>query len=194
MKFLIDGHRDRVAFRSAQWPEGIAGQLLTPLTRYRRGAEVYAIDNGAYSSFNEKAFRSLLAREEGVRESALFVAVPDKVGCHKTTLELYGQLRHLCEGWKKAFVAQDGFDGTIPDDASAVFIGGTNKFKDSDEAIALVKHGISRGLHVHIGRVNGADRFIRFMQAGAHTCDGSGVSRYDHMIIAIREAVKCLKN
>ena len=188
MKFLIDGHRDRVAYRAQQWREGVAGQLLTPLTRYRRGPEVYAIDNGAFSSFNEKNFVSLLRREWHIREKALFVCVPDKVGCHKTTLELYKNFSHLCEGWKKAFVAQDGYEG-MPSDADVLFVGGTNLFKDSKEALNAVECALADGKHVHIGRVNGPERFIRFHNAGAHTCDGSGVSRYDHMIIAIREAV-----
>ena len=188
MKFLIDGHRDRVAYRAIQWPEGVAGQLLTPLTRYRRGHDIYAIDNGAFSKFNEKGFVSLLRREYEVRDKALFVCVPDKVGCHRTTLALYGDLAHLCEGWKKAFVAQDGYDG-MPEDAHALFIGGTDSFKNSEDALHAVECALRAGKHVHIGRVNGPERFIRFRDAGAHTCDGSGVSRYDHMILAIKEAV-----
>lgn len=191
MKFLIDGHRDRVSYRALQWPEGVAGQLLTPLTRYRRGHDVYAIDNGAFSNFNEKGFVSLLRREQQVRDNALFVCVPDKVGCHKTTLKLYMELGHLCEGWKKAFVAQDGYDG-MPDDAHALFIGGTDSFKNSKDALHAVECALGAGKHVHIGRVNGPERFIRFHNAGAHTCDGSGVSRYDHMILAIKEAMNAI--
>lgn len=188
MKFLIDGHRDRVAFRSLQWPDGVVGQLLTPLTRYRRGHPIFAIDNGAFTSFNEKGFISLLRREQAVMEDCLFVCVPDKLGCHKVTMSLYKSLGYLCEGWKKAFVAQDGYDG-MPEDAQALFIGGTNSFKDSEDALHAVESALKDGKHVHIGRVNGPDRFIRFHNAGAHTCDGSGVSRYDHMILAIKGAM-----
>lgn len=189
MKFLIDGHRDRVAFRIAQWSEGVAGQLLTPLTRYRRGHDVFAIDNGAFSKFNERAFRSLLAREVSVAEQCLFVAVPDKVGCHKTTLELYDQFAHTIVGWKKAFVAQDGYDG-MTDCASALFIGGTNAFKDSESALDAARYALLAGKHVHIGRVNGPERYLRYKAVGAHTCDGSGVSRYDHMILEIKTATE----
>lgn len=193
MKFLIDGHRRRVEYRREQWPEGVAGQLLTPLTRYSRGDDVYAIDNGAFTKFNEKSFISLLKREFSFRELALFVAVPDKVGCHRTTLRLYNELKDLCEGWKTAFVAQDGYD-EMPSCAEALFIGGTDKFKDSQDAYHAVECAIALGKHVHIGRVNGPSRFLKFRGLGAHTCDGSGVSRYDHMILAIKEAVECSKN
>ena len=180
MQFLIDGHRSRVAFRAVQWPEGVRGQLLTPLTRYSRGHSVYAIDNGCFSSFREANFRSLLRREHHVRADALFVCVPDKVGSHRRTLELWGEHRHLVDGYKAAFVAQDGYDG-FPNGAEALFIGGTDAFKNSSDCVNACVEARSQGLHVHIGRVNGPERFLRFMSI-ADTCDGSGVSRYDHMI------------
>lgn len=188
MKFLIDGQTDRINLRMEQWPEGVAGQLLTPLTRYKLRHEVYGIDNGSFSSFNEREFRNLLRRNAPRQAEALFVAIPDKVGCHRTTLELYEEHKHLAEGWRKAFVAQDGFDGA-PACAEAIFVGGTTKFKDSDEVLSLCKEWLRQGLHVHIGRVNGPERFIRFHDVGAHTCDGSGVSKYDHMLLIIRDAI-----
>lgn len=187
MQFLIDGHRDRVALRAQQWPEGVRGQLLTPLTRYSRGHEVYAIDNGAFSSFKEANFRSLLKREFHVRAQALFVCVPDKVGDHMQTLALWDQFQHMADGYKKAFVAQDGYEG-FPVGADALFIGGTDAFKDSTDCLDACADARAKGMHVHIGRVNGPARFLRFMNA-ADTCDGSGVSRYDYMLPRIKEAV-----
>ena len=56
------------------------GQLLTPLTRFRnRRPDLFAIDNGAFSGFRARAFRSLLKREEANRAGCLFVAAPDVV-------------------------------------------------------------------------------------------------------------------
>lgn len=187
MRFLIDGSYTRILARLQQWPEGIAGQLITPLTGYRKATQVFAIDNGAYSSFNEKRFKAILKRDFAYKNDCLFVAIPDKVGCHWTSWKYYNEFNHLADGWNKAFVAQDGFDGRLPDGVSAIFIGGTNVFKDSQEALDLVKHGKAKGLHVHIGRVNHAERYIRYRLAGADTCDGSGVSRYDHMLPLIRD-------
>ena len=186
MKFLIDGHANRVQLRSEQWAEGVAGQLITPLTGDRRGHDTFAIDNGAYTSFNEKRFHSILRREFTVKEQCLFVALPDKVGCHATTLILYEDYYSLLNGWKRAFVCQDGFD-CYPNEYDAIFIGGTNKFKDSKEALEIVTASLRAGKHTHVGRVNTYDRFIRFHEIGAHTCDGSGVSRYDHMLPRIKE-------
>jgi hypothetical protein len=187
MKFLIDGHRNRVNLRREQWEEGILGQLLTPLTRYSLGEKVFAIDNGAYTSFREQAFIKLLKREEYNKNDCLFVAVPDKVGCHRTTLKLYEDYKHLCQTWKKAFVAQDGFD-SLPEDYDCLFIGGTDNFKESLDAQQAVAKALSDNKHVHIGRVNGAKRFLLYHELGAHTCDGSGVSRYDHMLPLIKTA------
>ncbi len=187
MKFLIDGHRNRVALRHEQWEEGVIGQLLTPLTRYRRGHDVFAIDNGCFTSFREKEFVSLLKREFEYRENALFVCAPDKVGCHKTTIQMFNDYAYLCEGFKIAFVAQDGYEG-MPDEVDALFIGGTNAFKDSQLAIDAVTDALNKNKHVHIGRINTAPRFLKFNQLGAHTCDGSGVSRYNHMLPAIKIA------
>jgi hypothetical protein len=187
MKFLIDGHRFRVQHRMDQWPEGVLGQLLTPLTRYKLGHPVFAIDNGAFSGFNEREFKNLLRRQYEKRFQCLFVAVPDKVGCHATTLKMWEDYSHLADGWRKAFVAQNGFSG-FPKGATTLFVGGNDKFKDSDEVLSIVAAARLRKMHVHIGRVNGPERFKRFMRVGAHTCDGSGVSRYDHMIEAIRDS------
>jgi len=191
MKFLIDGHRDRVKFRKEQWLEGVAGQLLTPLTRYSLGEKIFAIDNGCFTSFRESNFKGLLKREYLNKESCLFVCVPDKVGSHKETLALWDEHNYLADGWSKAFVAQEGYDG-YPDGTDALFIGGTDLFKNSDEAMDAVLDAKSKGLHVHIGRVNGPERFVKFHVLGADTCDGSGVSRYDHMLPAIRDAVNRL--
>ena len=184
MQFLIDGHRDRVTFRKAQWAEGVAGQLLTPLTSYRLGHKVFAIDNGAFTRLRKNAFARMVMRYAHL--NPLFVAIPDKLGCHRTTAELYEEHKSIALDCVKAFVAQDGYT-EHPACAGAIFIGGTDKFKDSMEALELVSQARKKGLHVHVGRVNGPDRFWRFHRAGAHTCDGSGVSRYDHMILAIKD-------
>jgi len=186
MQFLIDGHRDRCTFRREQWEEAVLGQLLTPLTRYRRGEEIYAIDNGCFSSFRKKEFISLLKREWEYRHNAIFVVCPDSFGDAKTTSSMWEDNNHLCNGFKKAFVAQDGYDG-MPKEADTLFIGGSNNFKDSVAAYEACKLALADNKHVHVGRVNGADRFIKYDSLGANTCDGSGISRYDHMILRIKQ-------
>lgn len=187
MKYLIDGSSVRVNLRIAQWPEGVMGQLITPLTKYKRCHEVFAIDNGCFSGLREADFVKCLQRNEDKKEQCLFVTVPDKMGSYHETVAMWNQYSHLVDGWKKAFVAQDDYLG-MPKDASAIFIGGTDAFKDSLDCLYIIKDARRAGKHVHIGRVNGIDRYQRFYQY-ADTCDGSGVSQYDYMIDRIRDSL-----
>lgn len=181
MKFLIDGSSNRIRKRREQANELIEGQLLTPLTKYKKCEDVFAIDNGAFSGLDLRGFTKILTRYRDFKEKCLFVAIPDKVGNHKETLAMWSLFNHLADGYKKAFVAQDGFDG-YPSNADAIFIGGSTEFKDSNEADEIVLADLAEGMHVHIGRVNTFDRFYHFHKLGANTCDGSGISMYDHML------------
>lgn len=189
MKFLIDGSGARIKERRRQADELIAGQLLTPLTGYKKCEEVFGIDNGAFSGLDLKGFKRLLDRYYNDRVECKFVAIPDEVANHKKTLKLWDEHQHLADGYKKAFVVQDGFDGW-PSNADAVFIGGSTEFKDSYECQQIVLAALEDNKHVHIGRVNTFYRFYHFHCLGAHTCDGSGVSMYDHMLENIKKLLK----
>lgn len=181
MKFLIDGSSNRIKKRREQANELIGGQLLTPLTQYKLCEPVFAVDNGAFSKLNIAGLTRILKRYYDSRKSCLFVAIPDKVGDHKETVALWEKYSGIADGYKKAFVAQDGFEG-FPCNAEALFVGGTDSFKDSKEADNIVAIARMLGMHTHVGRVNTPKRFNHFHNIGVDTCDGSGVSMYDHMI------------
>lgn len=184
MKFLVDTSPNEVERKAGLHPDLVGGQLLTPLTRYRNAKRKYGIDNGAYSGFDLAAFMSLLAREEENRDQCLFVTVPDIVGSARRTLEIWKHMRHLFSSWPLALVMQDGMeDMEIPwDEIAAVFIGGCDPWKDSKATIDIVKTAKILQKHSHIGRVNTIKRFKLFAEAGADTCDGSGIAMYDHML------------
>jgi len=181
MKFLIDGSSVRLGERRLQANELIAGQLLTLLTGYKRCEEVFGIDNGGFTGAKIKGFTRLVKRQFEAKEQCLFAAVSDKVENHKETLAMWSDYHHLADGYKKAFVVQDGFD-EWPSNADAIFLGGSTAFKDSYEAEQIVKAALANDMHVHIGRVNTFYRFYHFHCIGAHTCDGSGISMYDNML------------
>ena len=105
------------------------GQLLTPLTRYRlrEPSLPWAIDNGAFSSFDAKTFGALLDRESHRAERCLFVTVPDVVGSARRTLEVFERWAPRLNGWRLALACQDGQESLpIPwDEIAAVFIGGS---------------------------------------------------------------------
>lgn len=184
MKFLLDCTTNRRAERKAETESLIAGQLLTPLAAKTRWSETFAIDNGCFSQTDMGRFEKLLDREKGSREKCLFVVAPDIVSSARRTLEMFEVwYPRLCL-WRVALACQNGQeDLPIPWDLiGAVFIAGDTEWKESKAAADIVKAGLLAGKHVHIGRVNTIRRFRKFEAMGAHTCDGSGVSRFDWML------------
>lgn len=166
-------------------------QLFTPLTRFRAQdlTARFAIDNGAYSSFNYKGFESLLKREDARKELCRFVAVPDVVGDARRTLEVFDYWYNRICDWPLALVAQDGLETlSIPWNLiEAVFIGGSTEWKMSKHAAAVIKAAQAMRKHVHVGRVNEPIRWSHFEKLGVDSVDGSGISQYSHMRIAIRD-------
>lgn len=190
MRFLIDGSRSRVEHRARVWSDGVEGQLLTPLTGYANAGLSFAVDNGSFTTFNCKKYLALLRRSIPHRHRCLFVTAPDVVSDCVATRELWSMwFPFLHERWPVAFVGQDGCE-RIPANASWLFVGGSTDWKDSRYASRLVEKALRHGCRVHVGRVNTIRRYLHFRDLGAHTCDGSGVSRFDSMWCALARAVE----
>jgi len=167
-------------------------QLLTPLTRFRLTdpARHFAIDNGAFSGLDVKAFRSLLQRERPNVARCRWVAVPDVVGSARRTLELFTHWRReIPAGFRLALVAQDGLeDLDVPwGSIACLFIGGSTEWKLGPHAVHLIRAAQALGKWVHVGRVNTPDRLRRFDALGVDSFDGSGIARYSWMREAIRD-------
>ena len=172
-------------------------QLLTPLTRYRlqRPDAPFAIDNGAFSSFDRKAYVSLLEREKPRQKQCIFVTVPDviavdphsgfPIGSARRTLEVFQHwhLKSELFGWPLAFVVQDGSqDFPIPwDKIAAIFVGGSNDFKVSLHSAHIIKAAQALGKWVHVGRVNDSKRMSWCLEMGVDSIDGTGIARFTHM-------------
>lgn len=165
-------------------------QLFTPIARHlpHEPTKHFAIDNGAFARLDLKGFRSLLKREHERIHLCRFVAVPDIVGSAMRTRELFDHFKDELAEWPLAYVCQDGQESvSIPwGEISAIFIGGTDKFKSSQEAIACIKAAKILGKWTHVGRVNTAGRFSHFEDLGVDSADGTGLARYTHM----RERIK----
>lgn len=184
MIFLLDTS-DTLAECSADLGDGVeVGQLLTPLTRRAYVGGKYGIDNGAFSNFDRRAFRSLIERQDEHKDECLFVALPDVVGSARRTLELFRSWEGELASWPKALVAQDGIESLdIPwDDLDAIFIGGSTDWKNSSHAMDVAKCAKAQttSIWVHVGRVNTPNRFDRW-DGIADSADGTGVSKYTHM-------------
>ena len=137
------------------------------------------------------------------KESCLFIAGFDIVGDSVGSLESFEEFSRyfISGGWPWAYVAQNGAeDLPIPSEAAAVFIGGVPmedrdystarhyggqyrqmEWKESPEAVTVIKRAQQMGKHIHIGRVNWKRRYELFnvLEGSEHfTCDGTR-TRYD---------------
>lgn len=158
------------------------GQLITPLTRRRNLGARFAIDNGAFARFDHGSFVRLLERNVEHRDRCIFVAAPDVVGCGSRTLDLFAAWTPRLTGWPVALVGQDGIEAwPLPwDSFVALFIGGTTAWKTSAAARRLGEEAKRRGKWLHVGRLNGPERFDAWADI-ADSFDGTGVARYSHM-------------
>lgn len=141
----------------------------------------WAADNFAFAGFDADGYRRMLQVIAGVPR-CLFLTVPDVVGDAAATLERFGEWRAECSavGQPLGFVAQDGIDlGDVPwGELGALFIGGTDAFKLGPLAERAVNEAHRRGLWVHMGRVNTAQRARYAATIGVDSIDGTQFSRW----------------
>jgi hypothetical protein len=177
---LIDNSPSMLAAKRAKfdWP---LWQLRTPLTRNALDGCPYGLDNGCFSGDLPPAWPRMLAEAETARP--LFVALPDIVGDAARTLDLFEAFRLRTNGLPRALVLQDGIEHQrIPwDDLAAVFVGGSDGFKIGQPARNCARVARMLGKWVHVGRVNEVNRLAQWLDL-ADSIDGSGISRYDHML------------
>ena len=177
-----------------------AGTLVVPGAWNKRRElppRRWAMDNGAYSGFDEPKFRKMLALFQGV-PGCLFVTAPDVVGKAAETLALWPQWRDeiRAAGYAPALVAQDGLrPEQVPwAELGALFIGGTTGWKMSAEVADLCREAKARGVWLHMGRVNTRRRIRWAWQLGCDSVDGTGFSRwpgkriplYEHWLSSLR--------
>lgn len=152
------------------------GQLLTPRESLEKTGDTWGLDNGCFSSFKRRPWEKMLDR---VDDKCKFVCCPDVVCNGRRTLELF----HLFDVPKKCLVLQNGIeDLDIPwRDLDAVFVGGDDEFKFSQTCRDICKAAKILDKWVHVGRINTSKRLEACM-GWADSVDGSGISRFDHMI------------
>jgi len=166
-------------------------QLRTPLTKYARASAgiPYGLDNGCFAEFRQDTWERLL--DEALNDPPLWACLPDIVGDAARTLDLFDAFYNRTHGVRRALVLQDGIERfRIPwDRLEAVFVGGTDRFKCSPEALAAARTAKMLGKWVHVGRVNTSAR-VDFWLGLADSLDGSGISRYDHMLEDVLTVLK----
>lgn len=161
------------------------GQLRTPLTAYGLSGKLYGLDNGCFKRFESKTWRRLVkeAKEQDLIDQPKFVCAPDIVGDARRTLELLNMFLDEIKPLPVCLVLQDGignFDINW-NNIDAVFVGGSDAFKISSEAVNACKTAKYLGKWVHVGRVNTVERVKNWIGL-ADSIDGSGISKYDYML------------
>ena len=156
-----------VHFLAGRFP-GKIGLLMSP-EGYRPVPDYmpYALDNGAFTGFDEAAFLTMLARPE--KHKPMWVAVPDVVGDAEATSRQFHEWKDRI-AFPLAFCAQDGHEPQdVPEGVRCVFVGGTTEWKLAN---AHKFKGVAEWLH--IGRVNTLRRLDWAERIGADSVDGTG--------------------
>jgi hypothetical protein len=173
-----------------EWPDGL-GHLITPANGNSVDTLVdtglcWAVDNAAFSGFDAGSFRRLLQRI-AEKSRCLFVVCPDVVADAKATIGLFSEWQEEVKatGQPIAFVLQDGQEDLPLPEADAYFIGGSTKWKLSQQAADLSQEAKARGAWLHMGRVNSLRRMDAAAEMGCDSIDGSSASRFGDIKIPL---------
>jgi hypothetical protein len=150
----------------------------------------WAADNDALQGLDADAYLDMLDQiAQADRSRLLFVTAPDAAEMTpdgprvswEGTLWLWRSWRRALQarGLPLAIVLQDGATvDTVPwDDLSAVFLGGSDAFKDGTTAAGLLIEAERRGLWRHTGRLN-TQRRERLLWPLSDSFDGTKYSRW----------------
>ena len=173
------------------------GQLLCPQDgNLIRPHLPVAVDNSAFSDWDESKYIALLDKLQGYK--VLWVSAPDVVGDAQATSRLYDKWMPEIRkrGFPVALVLQDGQEWIglpHPDDYDAIFIGGTTEFKLGAYARYCVQRVHEDGKLAHMGRVNSIRRAVYAYDIGCDSIDGSGYSRFPQKVKPLLSALSNYK-
>lgn len=201
MRILVSGATRTMKRLKGQYADNL-GVLLTPLngnaiSRIIEWGLPWAIDNGAFSSkgFQPDAFLRLLDKA-AEQPNLLWVAVPDVVADAKATNRLFWQWQDkvVSRGLPVAYVCQDGCEAYELPGADCYFLGGTTRWKLSQDATDVVLAAREMGKQVHMGRVNTLTRIEAAIElgGGVDSIDGTAFSRYPDTYL--ERAIKFIRN
>jgi hypothetical protein len=198
MKLMVSGATTTVEQLLAD-PEVVPymGAMLTPntansVTRIANWGLPYCADAGCFpvEAFSASRYMAMVVKLAEAEEPPVFVVVPDvvrmteegPVGDYVETMRQFEVWQRRLEPFQLplAFVAQDGLSDLddIPwGDIAAVFIGGSDSFKDemTGDIAAACR---ARGKWCHLGRVNGKKRLRLALLGDVDSVDGSSLSRF----------------
>jgi hypothetical protein len=157
----------------------------------------YALDNGAWSAFqqgrefDQKRFAEHVERHGGAAD---FIVIPDVVAEASKSWELSLRWIPRLKYFRLLlFAVQDGMNYDevgellLAHPGMGIFLGGSTAWKLKEMySWGVVAHALGR--HYHVARVNTAKRIRLAAESGAHSFDGSSVSRYAETLPLLEDA------
>jgi hypothetical protein len=161
-------------------------RLIIPPTevRWPQGFR-YAIDNGAWTAYTQgRPFDEIkfMGAIERLGPEADWIALPDIVAGGLASLETSLRWRDRLAGIAPLLLPiQDGMSAEdvrpLVGADLGMFIGGTSEWKERTLPL-WGELAAAAGCWLHVGRVNSARRIHLCAAAGAHSFDGTSVTRY----------------
>lgn len=156
----------------------------------------YALDNGAWTSFQKGEPFDVRAFERALEElgaGADWVVAPDIVGGGLRSLDLTcSWLDYLKSGSRLVLIAVQ--DGMVPRDVCdllsdrvGLFLGGSTEWKLATMPMWGHLAAMAR-CYYHVARVNTRQRIFLCAEAGAHSFDGSSVTRFANTLPLLEKA------
>ncbi len=173
--------------------------LLTPANPSPPPSLRFAIDNGAWTAYQQKKPFDAAGFEQLVERfgcAADFVILPDIVACGKDSLAFSVSWLPKLPGLKHLLLPIQ--DGMTADEVGMVlrlaprvglFLGGSTEYKLREMyAWGMVAHAWRR--HFHVGRVNTRRRIRLCAMAGADSFDGTSASMYSCTVPLLNAALQ----
>jgi hypothetical protein len=173
--------RNRAAIESHGWR-----WFLTPFSHDPPGPTRFALDNGAWSAFQNKCDFDSSAFEVAVKKhgsTADFIVLPDIVAGGLDSLEFSASWLCRLSGVAPLYLAVQ--DGMTSDDVrgfgveriAGLFVGGSTEWK-LDSLKWWGEFAQESNKRLHVARVNTRRRIRLSHLAGAHSFDGTSVTRF----------------
>jgi hypothetical protein len=171
--------------------------LVTATGRHKHEGLPYAIDNGAWTAFQQNVpFNADLFRRcvKKLGKGADWIVVPDIVAGALESLDFSASWIGELRGIAPLLIAVQ--DGMTPDDlrpfvaeGHGIFVGGSTEWKlESLESWGELKS--QTGCHLHVARVNSVKRILRCQDVGADSIDGTSVARFPKTLAKLDNSIK----
>jgi hypothetical protein len=183
--------RNLAALRAAGWRLLVSARGVLRNEGFR-----YALDNGAWTSFQESKPFDVGAFEKAVDllgDGADWIVVPDVVMDARASLTSAEKWLPRLEGRPLLLAVQNGME---PGDVRGwlgprcgIAIGGDSEWKER-RAMQWGALARERGCHLHMLRVNSARRISICHEAGVNSIDGTSASRFSVTVAPLDAAIR----